>query len=51
MKRPIKVKGLRQKPDGSWTVTDSTPKPLKQGKHKKASRLEKAWKAKSKTLL
>lgn len=48
MKRPIKVKGLRQKPDGSWTVIDKTPAPLKAGKHKKAARLEKAWRQKSK---
>lgn len=48
MRRPIPVKGLRQKPDGSWTVVDKTPKPLQGNKYRKAARLEKAWKEKSK---
>jgi len=48
MRRPIKVKGLRQRADKTWTVDDKTPAPLKAGKHKKAARLEKAWRSKSK---
>jgi hypothetical protein len=48
----MKLKGIRidgyKLKDGALSKSNKTPAPLRKGKHAKAARAEKAWKAKSK---